>query len=310
MQIIEFEEIQRRLNFAEIIESMRAALIAQSRGQCDTPMPMHLEISAEQGEVHMKSSYRAGGEYFALKTATSFPHNLNRGLPVGSGMMLLSSAETGQPVAILEDRGHLTDVRTAAVSALVTQALGRTDTSLGVLGTGIQARLQVQLHAEVLDLKTVYVWGRTPVRVTAYRDDIERTLKDIRVESVGSPNELAEKTNLIVTVTAARAPLLAASDVRPGTHLSAVGADSIGKQELDGEILRRSDLLLVDSQIQCRKLGELQHALDQEDRAVEIGRFLESAESPVGDAITVCDFTGLGVEDLYIAEYCFARGTR
>jgi len=306
MQVIDFAEIQRRLDYTEVIELMRAALIAQSRGQCDTPMPMHLEIAPERGEVHMKSSYRAGGKYFALKTATSFPNNRGRGLPVGSGMMLLSSAETGQPVAMLEDRGHLTDVRTAAVSAMVSQALGRTDSSLGILGTGIQARLQVQLHAQILDLKTVYVWGRTPDRVAAYCDDIQQSLDGIRVESVSSPGELAAKTKLIVTVTAARTPLLACSDVRPGTHVSAVGADSVGKQELDAEILRRSDLLLVDSQMQCEKLGELQHALDQQKRALEIGRFLESGESANHDAITVCDLTGLGVEDLYIAEYCYS----
>ena len=306
MEVIDFAEIQRRLDYAAIIQLMRAALIAQSRGQCDTPMPMHLDILPEQGEVHMKSSYRADGDYFALKTATSFPNNLSRGLPVGSGMMLLSSAETGQPVAMLEDRGHLTDVRTAAVSALVSQAIGRTDSSLGILGTGIQARLQAQLHAQILDLKVVYVWGRTPDRVDACCDDIQRSLEGVRVESVSSPGELAEKTKLIVTVTAARTPLLASCDVRPGMHVSAVGADSIGKQELDAQILRRSDVLLVDSHVQCARLGELQHALDQQERALEIGQFLESGESADRDAISVCDFTGLGVEDLYIAEYCYS----
>src|SRR5262249_39789817 len=112
---------------------MREALIANSKGECDTPMPMHLAIASEEAEIHMKASYRRGGRHFALKTASTFPRNLDRGLPTGNGMMMLFSAETGDPVALLEDAGHLTDVRTAAVAAMVARELGRHDTSFGIL---------------------------------------------------------------------------------------------------------------------------------------------------------------------------------
>src|ERR1700736_1407611 len=108
MRILQLPEIRRTLEFPAIIDRMRDALIAYSRGECDTPMPMHLDL-ANHAEVHMKSSYRRGGAYFALKIAATFPGT------GGNGMMLLSSAETGEPVAFLADAGHLTDVRTAAV---------------------------------------------------------------------------------------------------------------------------------------------------------------------------------------------------
>jgi ornithine cyclodeaminase len=101
--------------------------------------------------------------------------------------------------------------------------------------------------------------------------------------------------------------LLRASDVLPGTHISAVGADTPGKQELDPEILSRASLLLVDSLAQCRKLGELQHAQAEASRAVEIGAFCASPIPFDRDGITVADFTGLGAEDLFIAEACHAR---
>src|SRR5450631_2050630 len=140
MRILELAEIQRVLAYGEIIGRMRDAVMAYSRGECDMPMPMHLGITAENAEIHIKSSYRTGGKYFALKIAATFPGNLARGLPVGNGMMLLSSAETGEPVAFLADAGHLTDVRTAAVSAMVARELGRKDSALGILGTGVQAR--------------------------------------------------------------------------------------------------------------------------------------------------------------------------
>ena len=285
---------------------MRDAVTAWSRGECDMPMPMHLEIAPANAEVHMKSSYRRGGKYFALKIAATFPGNLARGLPVGNGMMLLSSAETGEPVAFLADAGHLTDVRTAAVSALVARELGRRDRVLGILGTGIQARLQARMHAEILDLNQICIWGRNPATrrgvpprspggAAAHRNRARRFAR--RCRPCGAPDRHRDG---LAPPPAAR---LAIS--QPGTHISAVGSDSPGKQELDPDILRRAALLLVDSRRQCEKLGELQHAPDQAGRAVEIGEYCDAPVAVDSAGITVADFTGLGVEDLYIAEYCY-----
>jgi ornithine cyclodeaminase len=305
MRIIELAEIRQVLDYSEIIGRMRDALIANSRGECDTPMPMHLDIAPVEGEVHIKSSYRRGGRYFALKIASTFPKNADRGLATGNGMMLLSSAETGEPVAFLSDAGHLTDVRTAAVAAMTARELRRTDSAIAILGTGIQARLQASMHAEVLDLKTIWIWGRTASRADECRADLQRLLPAVDVRIADSPSHVARECRLIVTCTASRQPLLTAKDVQPDSLISAVGSDSPGKQELDPEILRRAGLLLVDSLRQCEKLGELQHAPGERDRAVEIGTFCEKPRHHEG--ITMCDFTGLGVEDLYIAEYCYER---
>ena len=305
MQILDLPEIRRTLVYREIVGRMRDALIANARGECDTPMPMHLEIAPVSGEVHIKSSYRRGGRYFALKIASTFPENVARGLPTGNGMMLLASAETGEPVALLADAGHLTDVRTAAVAAMVARELKRTDAVLGILGAGVQARLQAQMHSEVLDLRTIWIWGRTPERAAECRRDLQSLLPRAEVLVADSPARVASECRLIVTCTASRHPLLSAADLKPGTHISAVGSDSPGKQELDPEILRRAALILVDSRRQCEKLGELQHAPDMWERAVEIGTFCERPQP--SDGLTVCDFTGLGVEDLYIAEYCHER---
>jgi ornithine cyclodeaminase len=296
VRILNLPDIRRVLNYGEIIESMRDALLADAV----TPMPMHLDIAAEDAEVHMKSSYRRGGKYFALKIASTFPKNRERGLSTGNGMMLLCSAETGEPLAMLADEGQLTDVRTAAVAAMVARELGRRDRVLGILGTGIQARLQVRMHAEVLPLERVVIWGRNPERAA----ECARELADVaEVAVVDSPAEVALRARLIVTATASRVPLLFARDIPPGTHISAVGSDGPGKQELDPEILRKADLLFVDSLRQCERLGELQHAPDQAGRAREFGG---TAPAPA-DAISVADFTGLGVEDLYIAEYVYER---
>jgi ornithine cyclodeaminase len=300
MRILELPEIRRTLEYPAIVECMRDAVIAYSRGECEMPMPMHLEVG-EANEVHIKSSYRRGGRYFALKIAATFP---GKG---GNGMMLLSSAETGEPVAFLADGGHLTDVRTAAVAALAARELGRRDPVLGILGTGIQARLLAQLHAEIIDLAGIVIWGRNPARAEECRRDLQAMLPDTEVSIAASTAEVASRARLIATATAAREPFLWAGDLQPATHISAVGADSPGKQELDPEILRRAGTLLVDSRRQCEKLGELQHAPDLWGHAIELGEFCLAPAVEDPTAITVCDFTGLGVEDLYIAEYCYER---
>jgi len=305
MRVLDLPEIRRTLAYPDIIHRMRDALMANSRGECDTPMPMHLDIVPVAGEVHIKSSYRRGGRYFALKIASTFPGNVARGLATGNGMMLLASAETGEPLAFLADAGHLTDVRTAAVAAMVSRELKRADTAIGIIGTGVQARLQAQMHAEVLDLHTIWIWGRTPDRAAECRRDLQTLLPSAEALVAETPSKLAGECRLIVTCTAARRPLLSAADLKPGTHISAVGSDSPGKQELDPEILRRAALILADSRRQCEKLGELQHVSEAWERAVEIGSFCEHPHQP--DGLTVCDFTGLGVEDLYIAEYCYER---
>jgi ornithine cyclodeaminase len=287
--VLGLDEIRKRIDDGRAIACMREALMAQARGDCSTPMPMHLDTS-NGGEVHMKASYRRGGKYFALKMASTFHGK-------GNGMMLLCSAETGEPVAYLADEGHLTDVRTAAVSAMVARELGRGDTSIGILGTGIQARLTARFHRHVLPVEKIFLWGREAEKA-------ERCAEEIGATVVKTPADLAAATRLIVTCTASRSPLLQAGDLQPGTHISAVGADSVGKQELGSEILRSADLLLVDSRAQCEKLGELQHAPELRDKAIEIGEF---CAAPGAASSSVVDLTGLGVEDLFIAELIYEQ---
>jgi ornithine cyclodeaminase len=178
------------------------------------------------------------------------------------------------------------------VAAMVARELGRCDTSIGIFGTGIQARLTARFHRQVLPLEQVFLWGRDAEKARMCADEIGATV-------LRTPADLAASTRLIVTCTASREALLFARDIQAGTHISAVGADSVGKQELDPSILRQTDLLLVDSRAQCEKLGELQHALDQSERAVEIGEF---CQRPRAAESSVADMTGLGVEDLFIAE--------
>jgi len=307
MKIAQRDEILRVLSLGDAIPLMREALIAQSRGECETPLPMHLYARDRDAEVHIKSSYREGGEFFVVKIAGGYPQNAGTGLPEYNGLMLLCSARTGDPVALLCDGAELTHARTAAVSAMVAQELERKDSAIGILGSGEQARWQARAHAEVLPLREIWLWGRTPGHVERCRADIAKLLPSVEIRVAVSPADVARHAKLIVTVTGAREPVLAFDDVAPGTLISAVGSDSPGKQELHPQILTRASLLLVDSIGQCEKLGELQHAPSAHDQAMEIGKFCAFHPACNAEGIVVADFTGLGVEDLFIAEDCYRR---
>ena len=148
------------------------------------------------------------------------------------------------------------------------------------------------------------LWGRNSERAAECRRDVAALLPGVEVTVARTPAAVAGESRLVVTATPSREPLLFARDIQPGTHISAVGADSPHKQELDPEILHRAALLLADSLRQCEKLGELQYAPAEWSRVLEIGAFCEHAPEWDRGGMSVCDFTGLGVEDLYIAEYC------
>lgn len=308
MRILDLPEIRLRIDLRSTIDRMRDALVSHSEGECDTPMPMHLDIAQASAEVHIKASYRRGGRHFALKVAGSFPRNPEHGFSTSSGMMMLCSAETGAPVALLQDEGYLTDLRTAAVAAATARELGCGDRVLGILGAGVQARLQARLLAEVLALDTVWLWSRSADHAAACAREVESMLPGVRAHTAETPARVAVEAALIVTVTPSRAPLLMKNDIRPGTRILAVGSDGPGKQELDPAILRSSALILADSLRQCQKLGELQHAPGDWGRTIEIGQFCRRPVAAGGTV--VCDFTGLGVEDLFIAELIWERGEK
>ncbi len=307
MKIAQHKEIMGVLSLGAVVPLMRDALIAQSRGECETPLPMHLYAHDRDAEVHIKSSYREGGEFFVVKIAGGYPKNAGSELPAFNGLMLLCSARTGDPVALLCDGADLTHARTAAVSAMVAQELKRQDSTIGILGTGEQAVWQARAHAEVLPLREIWLWGRTPAHVERCRAELSKYLPRPEVRIAISPADVARHVKLIITVTSAREPILAFDDLAAGTLISAVGSDSPGKQELHPQILTRASLLLVDSIAQCEKLGELQHAPSAGGRALEIGKFCAFHPAYDDSGIVVADFTGLGVEDLFIAEDCYRK---
>jgi len=304
MNIYTLDQIKSILPELDLVPAIEEGFRRYSAQQAVVP-PVG-ELLLEKGEVHIKYGYLQGGEYYVIKVASGFYGNPQLGLPSSNGMMLLFSQQTGQPEAILLDEGHLTDIRTAVAGAIAAKHLAPDRVSrIGIVGAGIQARLQLRYLGDVTSCRDVLVWGRDESEVDVYRDEMER--HGFRVETTLDTAILQETCNLIVTATPAAKPLLHVEHLQQGTHITAVGSDTPHKQELDARILARADLVVADSIAQCLERGEIHQAIKAgllaPERLVELGQVISGEANGRTDdgQITIADLTGVAVQDIAIA---------
>ncbi len=226
--------------------------------------------------------------------------------------MMLFSSRTGLAEAVFLDNGYLTDLRTAAAGGVAARHLAPKHVkTVGVMGTGAQARLQVEAAHHERKFERVLVWGRNDDHALECAKDIEHKI-GVPTHPVAAREELVRQSQLVITTTASRVPLIKAEWLHPNLHITAMGSDQAGKTELDPQILPRADRLVCDRVSQCQKLGELAGAIDA--GAWDIGRTpIELGDLVVDPSmgrqsdceITVCDLTGTGAQDTAIANYAY-----
>lgn len=284
-----------------------------SEGRVTMPPVMHLAVAGARGDVDVKSACVRGLDSLAVKVASGFFDNPALGLPSGGAMMVVLSAKTGFCEAVLLDNAYLTDLRTGLAGAVAARHLapGRVR-CVGVLGAGAQARCQLRALRLVRAFERVLVSARDAGRTAAFAGEMRESL-GVPVEAA-APERLVRESEVVITCTPSRAPLLDAAWLHPGLHLNAVGADLPGKQELDPRILDAADRVVCDRRAQCFAMGELQHARSaglalDEDAVGELGE-ITSGRAPGRRSereITVCDLTGTGVQDTAIAHLALSR---
>ena len=316
MKILNRSEIVSLLPQVELVEQLEAGFVQYSRGQSVVPPVGELLFDEPPGDVHIKYGYIAGDDFYVIKIASGFYENPRLGLSSSDGLMLLFSANTGELRAILLDQGLLTDVRTAVAGAIAAKYLApKPIRKIGIVGTGIQARMQLQYLAPVTDCRDVLVWGRNPQHVADYQSAMAR--QGFIVNPTASASRLLEECNLIVTTTPSRAPVLECSGELPnGLHITAVGADSPYKRELGPGIVRRADLVVADSISQCLERGEIHHAVSEgilkQDDIRELGSVI-SGDSPGRETdaqVSIADLTGVAVQDIQIAKAIYLQSVR
>ena len=161
MHILDKQTIENILKNLELVPMIEDGFIAYSEGKSIVPPVGELTFDEPPGDVHIKYGYIIGDEYYVIKIASGFWHNEKYGISNGQGMMLLFSQKTGEPKAMLLDDALLTDIRTAIAGQICAQRLTNKIEMIGVLGTGLQARLQVEYLSSVTECRQVMVWGRS-----------------------------------------------------------------------------------------------------------------------------------------------------
>ena len=229
-------------------------------------------------------------------------------------MMVLVSAETGRPLAVLLDNGYLTEVRTGAAGAIAAQHMApKHVNTAGVIGSGMQARFQMRALKLVRDFQRLVVYGIVPEEVERYASEMGSEL-GVEIIQADNPQELVQMSEVVVTTTPSHEPILQTAWLHAALHLTCMGSDSEDKQEVNADVFARVDRIACDSKAQCFRLGELHHALQAgiispEDDIIELGE-LTSGRKPGRSndkEITICDLTGVGVQDTQIARLAYQR---
>lgn len=310
--IIRKEKIAALLQGVDVIGAMEEGFRAFSAGRVMVPPVGEMLFDDPPGEVHIKYGCIQGDDVYAVKIASGFPGNSTRGLSTGNGIVLLFNRNTGAAEAVFLDEGMLTDVRTAAAGALAARYLAPIHIrGIGICGAGTQGRLQLEYLKQVTGCRKAVIYDHR--RENSIRYQREMTGQGFQVTLADKPAAIAAACNLIVTATPATAPLFGPEDIRPGTHITAVGSDTPGKHELSPAILAGADRIVVDSLDQAQFRGEVSQAV--KDGAVDISRVKELgylADHPEerrqhDDEITVADLTGVAVQDIQIAKAVYSK---
>jgi ornithine cyclodeaminase/alanine dehydrogenase-like protein (mu-crystallin family) len=244
---------------------------------------------------------------FTVKVATWFAARASAGQSAHSGFIAVHDAATGDLRALLHDDSHLSDLRTAAAGAIAARLLARYDArTVAVLGTGVQAYLQVQAVQAVLPIDAVLIWGRS--RRAAQR--LAARLPELTAVVMTEAESAVRGADIVVTATSSRQPVLQGEWLIPGQHVTAVGADDHGKAELDPECFARADLLVVDSRQETPRMGgDLRAAIDAgavkaADIDAELGELVLGSHPGRRDdtQLTIAKLIGLGAQDLASAE--------
>ncbi|MBH3358418.1 ornithine cyclodeaminase [Pseudomonas guariconensis] len=296
------------------IDTVEQAFALLATAKVAMPPILRLDVPEHNGEVDVKTAYLPGIERFAIKVSPGFFDNPSLGLPSLNGMMMLLSARTGLLDALLLDNGYLTAVRTAAAGAVAARWLAREDSRCAALiGSGEQARLQLQALRLVRPIERVQLWARDAAKAAALGDELGRD-GHLQVAVCDSVDQAMHGADIAITCTPSREPLIHPRHLKPGLHITAMGSDAEHKNEIAPQVVAQVERYVADRLGQTRLLGELHHALragvvKDESRFCELGQVIAGQQPGRLSAaqITLCDLTGTGAQDTAIANLAFER---
>ena len=309
------QEIAALMNFDDYVTAVEAAFRLYEEGKALSPGI--LDIASQDGAFHIKAAgLQLQRTYIAVKVNGNFTQNRNRfGLPTIQGAITLCDGTTGSPLAFM-DSIEITSNRTGAATAVAAKYLARPDsTSATICGCGAQGKMQLIALQHVLPLERAFAFDLNEETARAFATQMTAALK-LAVTPVSNLRAAAQDSDVIVTCTTSRKHFLSRDDIKPGTFVAAVGADSHDKQELD-PYLMAANKVVVDILEQCAAIGDLHHALAQgilskADVHAELGEVVAGRKPgrTSDDEIIILDTTGTALQDVAAAAAIYERAKR
>lgn len=295
MKILSEEDVRSLLTMKELIPAMALALADLSNKRAVQPVRTIIPVADHHGFLGVMPAYNSA---LGAKLVTFYPEN--KGIHTHNGVILLFRPETGEPIALMDGR-LITEMRTAAVSAVATDLLARRDIkTLAIIGSGVQAHSHLEALRLVREFNEVRVWS--PRNSKTFADQH-------RITASTTAEEAVRGADVIVVATGAQQPVLFGEWISPGTHINAIGANRPTWRELDDEVLTMSKIYVESRESAMVESGDL---IAAGEIFAEIGEVI-SGTKPVrqnDDEITLFKSLGTAVEDIAAADLVYQKATK
>ena len=305
------EEVKSVMDMHSDMQVVERAFRQHGLGKVQMPPKSYLYYTAYNGDLRTMPAYLEKEDITGVKIVNVHPGNPALGLPTVMALIVLISPQTGAPIAIM-DGTYLTDIRTGAAGGIAVKYLARKDSKvIGMVGAGNQARTQLEALSEVFEPELVKVTSRTKESCERFiREAADIISCEIRYEET---IENVCDCDILVTTTPTRKPIVKAQWIKEGTHINAIGADAVGKEELDPELIIRSKIV-VDDIVQALHSGEVnvplsKHYISENDIHAQLGEVIVGLKPgrTSEEEITIFDSTGLAIQDVASAHLVYQR---
>jgi len=299
------QEVQSTLDMKSTLEAVEKAFEEMGKGNIEMPPRVYLHF--EKGVLIAMPAYMPGINAAGTKIVTVHPNNKKEyGLPAVIARIILNSPDNGVPLAIM-DGTYITALRTGAAGATGIKYLSREDSRVaGVCGTGVQGRSQVMGLMEVRPgIEEIKVYDLVPEAMDSFVVEMSAKYPQVEFKKAASPREVAEGSDIVITCTPSPEPFLDGAWLKPGCHVSAIGADTGAKRELMTSVITRCDKLVVDYIPQAFVVGDFkvpkeEGVVSESDIHAEMGEIVAGLkpgrESP--EEVTLFKATGLAIQDV------------
>lgn len=314
MLILNKKDIVALLPMEEVLDVLALGFREVKEGRCVVPVRFHLGVEEHQGQFLYMPAFLPGLKQSGTKIVSVFPQNTSKGKPTIYATYLLSDPTTGELLAMMEG-ATLTGIRTGGVSGLATRYLARKDAKvLGVIGTGFQSFFQVRAIQAVRQIEQVRAYDVDPKRL---EDFCQRMSPFIKVYSVSSPSEAVRQSDILVTSTTSKTPVFSGKDLKPGTHINAIGAFRPDMRETDDETILRSRIVVDTFEGCLSEAGDLlipmgEGKLKKETIHGDLGDLVTDRKMgrESNEEITFFKSVGFAMEDVVTAYHAYEKATR